>query len=49
MDGNTGEILQGNGVSGVLCVSQPWPAIARTVNGNHERYLNTYMVSGEDS
>jgi acetyl-CoA synthetase len=24
-------------------MKRPWPSIARTVFGDHERYLNTYM------
>ncbi len=33
----------GNGVEGVLCIKEPWPSIARTVYGDHDRYLNVYM------
>ena len=28
---------------GVLAIRKPWPGMARTVFGNHERYLNVYM------
>ncbi len=42
MDEN-GKEIQGNGVSGNLCIKHPWPGIARTVWGDHERYLKTYM------
>ncbi|MGA1465045.1 MAG: acetate--CoA ligase, partial [Balneolaceae bacterium] len=42
MDEN-GDEIQGNGVSGNLCISHPWPGMARTVWGDHERYLQTYM------
>lgn len=42
MDENGKEIV-GNGVSGNLCIKHPWPGIARTVWGDHDRYLNTYM------
>jgi len=28
---------------GILCISQPWPSIARTVYNDHSRYLRTYM------
>ena len=38
-----GAELLGNEVSGVLCFKASWPAIARTVYGDHERYLNTYF------
>ena len=39
-DGNE---ISGNGVNGNLCIKHPWPGIARTVWGDHERYLKTYM------
>lgn len=42
MDEN-GKELSDNGVSGNLCIKHPWPGIARTVWGDHERYLKTYM------
>ena len=42
MDEN-GKEIKGNGVSGNLCIRHPWPGIARTVFGDHERYLKTYM------
>lgn len=44
MDEN-GKEIKGNGVSGNLCIKYPWPGIARTVWGDHERYLKTYMSS----
>lgn len=28
---------------GVLAIRQPWPSMARTVYGDHERYLDTYL------
>jgi len=43
VDPTSGEVLAGNGVEGVLCVSQPWPGIARTIYGDHGRYLETYL------
>ncbi|ODQ50758.1 acetate--CoA ligase [Saitoella complicata NRRL Y-17804] len=43
VDPVTGEELVGNDVEGVLCFRKPWPSIARTVWGAHERYLDTYM------
>jgi len=42
MDEN-GKEIEGNGVSGNLCIKHPWPSIARTVWGDHDRYLETYM------
>ena len=29
--------------SGVLCISQPWPGMARTILHDHARYLSTYF------
>ena len=31
------------GGSGVLCLSQPWPGMARTILGDHSRYMATYF------
>ncbi len=42
MDEN-GEELKGNQVEGRLCIKFPWPSIARTIWGNHERYAATYF------
>merc|ERR1711872_86925 len=33
----------GNGVSGALCMATPWPGIARTVFGDHKRFVETYF------
>ena len=38
-----GEEIKGNQVDGRLCVKFPWPAMARTIWGNHERYRETYF------
>lgn len=42
-----GKELIGNGVSGNLCIKQPWPGILRTTYGDHERcrinYFATYL------
>ncbi|NNK87418.1 MAG: acetate--CoA ligase, partial [Flavobacteriaceae bacterium] len=38
-----GNELKGNQVDGNLCVKFPWPAMARTIWGNHERYRDTYF------
>ncbi|EAR01041.1 acetate--CoA ligase [Maribacter sp. HTCC2170] len=42
MDENGQEII-GNQVDGRLCIKFPWPSIARTIWGNHERYRDTYF------
>ena len=38
-----GELLEGNNQAGLLCIAHPWPGMARTVYGDHDRYLNVYM------
>ena len=38
-----GKILEGNGQSGYLCVKSPWPGMARTIWGDHNRYRETYF------
>lgn len=42
MDDKRNEIT-GNQVTGNLCIRFPWPGIARTIWGDHERYRNTYF------
>ncbi|WP_439583977.1 acetate--CoA ligase [Dyadobacter bucti] len=38
-----GKEIEGNGVSGNLCVKFPWPGIIRTTYGDHERCKQTYF------
>jgi acetyl-CoA synthetase len=38
-----GKEIKGNQVDGRLCIKFPWPSIARTIWGNHERYRDTYF------
>jgi acetyl-CoA synthetase len=38
-----GQIIEGNGVSGNLCIKFPWPGIIRTTYGDHERCRQTYF------
>jgi len=38
-----GKELKGNQVSGRLCIKFPWPSMARTIWGDHERYRETYF------
>ncbi len=47
MDENGNEI-KGNQVDGRLCIKFPWPSIARTIWGNHERYRDTYFSAYKD-
>ena len=39
----TGEVIEGNGVSGVLAMEAPWPGQMRTVYGDHKRFEETYF------
>eukprot|EP00457_Paulinella_chromatophora_P003615 gb/GEZN01003623.1/.p1 GENE.gb/GEZN01003623.1/~~gb/GEZN01003623.1/.p1 ORF type:complete len:692 (+),score=99.94 gb/GEZN01003623.1/:187-2076(+) len=43
LDPMTGKELNSNNTEGVLCVARPWPGMARTIHGDHERYLTEYM------
>lgn len=38
-----GNVLEGGDVEGNLCIAQPWPSIARTIWGDHKRYMETYF------
>jgi len=38
-----GKLLEGNSVNGALCMGTPWPGIARTVHGDHKRFVETYF------
>ena len=40
---DSGDELNEANIVGKLCVKYPWPSIARTIWGNHERYINTYF------
>jgi acetyl-CoA synthetase len=42
MDEN-GKVLEGNDVSGNLCIKYPWPGILRTTYGDHERCKQNYF------
>ena len=35
--------LNGNGVSGLLAIKKSWPGMARTIQGDHERFMQTYF------
>jgi acetyl-CoA synthetase len=47
MDEN-GEEIMGNQVEGRLCIKFPWPAMARTIWGDHKRYRDTYFSAYKD-
>ena len=40
---DAGAVLEGNGVKGNLCIARPWPGIARTLYGDHERFREVYF------
>lgn len=44
MDDNGNEITTIAG-SGKLCIKHPWPSIARTIWGDHNRYKETYFTA----
>jgi acetyl-CoA synthetase len=47
MDEDNNELI-GNRVNGRLCIKFPWPSMARTIWGNHQRYKETYFSSFQD-
>ena len=38
-----GRVLEGNGVTGNLCMKRIWPGMARTIYGDHERFREIYF------
>lgn len=44
MDESKAEI-EGNQVTGSLCIKFPWPSMARTIWGDHQRYIDTYFTA----
>ncbi|MBI2214842.1 MAG: acetate--CoA ligase, partial [Acidobacteria bacterium] len=38
-----GNIVEGNGVKGYLCMDGTWPGQARTIWGDHSRFIDTYF------
>merc|ERR1712032_1097047 len=43
LDPTTGKELEGNNMGGVLVFGQSWPSMLRTVYGDHQRFLDTYL------
>ncbi len=43
IESETGKVLKGDGVTGVLALEEPWPGQMRTVYGDHERFEETYF------
>jgi len=43
LDPQSGEEIEGDGVSGVLAIQEPWPGQMRTIYGDHKRFEDTYF------
>jgi acetyl-CoA synthetase len=43
-----GKVVEGNGVSGNLCIKFPWPGMLRTTYGDHERCRLNYFATYEN-
>ncbi|MEM9319364.1 MAG: acetate--CoA ligase [Pseudomonadota bacterium] len=43
LDPASGELIEGNGVEGVLVIADSWPGQMRTVWGDHDRFVKTYF------
>jgi len=37
--------IEGNQVTGSLCIKFPWPSMARTIWGDHQRFKETYFTA----
>ena len=40
-----GQVMAGNNAHGALCMATPWPGMARTVYGDHKRFVDTYFAA----
>ncbi len=38
-----GDEIEGDSVEGSLCIKFPWPSMARTIYGDHQRFKETYF------
>lgn len=43
IEAETGKVVEGNGVTGVLALAEPWPGQMRTIYGDHDRFEETYF------
>ena len=43
LEAESGRELDGNDLSGVLAIKRSWPGQARTIWGDHQRYIETYF------
>jgi acetyl-CoA synthetase len=41
---DTGEPVNQPDQEGILCIRRPWPGMARTVHGDHQRFVETYFT-----
>lgn len=44
VDAISGEEIHDVNKEGILAFKQPWPSMARTIWGDHTRYMNTYLT-----
>ncbi|MDF3604758.1 acetate--CoA ligase [Paracoccus sp. DMF-8] len=43
LDATSGELIEGNGVEGVLSIADSWPGQMRTLWGDHDRFMEAYF------
>ncbi|HAU60057.1 MAG TPA: acetyl-coenzyme A synthetase, partial [Opitutae bacterium] len=43
LDPQSGTVIEGNDVTGVLAMEAPWPGQMRTIHGDHKRFEETYF------
>ena len=48
VDENGDEVKESN-VEGKLCVKYPWPSMARTIYGDHQRFIDTYFSAFQEN
>ena len=46
LDDNGNEVTESH-ADGKLCIEHPWPSMARTIWGDHQRYVDTYFSAYE--
>ena len=44
---NEGKVIMENEAEGILTINYPWPSIARTIYGDHQRYKEVYFSAFE--
>ena len=44
---NDGKVIMENEAEGILTINYPWPSIARTIYGDHQRYKEVYFSAFE--